>query len=414
MMLLPDDSALAALAQSKGLPFLHDHQPSQSQKSTGPRPARPAHIEGHTAIWKFGEVAAGIQYDIYGCPQLLLTKHKSLLSFVEGRKFGGEGSTGDNGGRHDILVRRSDDNGNTWHKPVLVHTESRSKQVVVGNPAAVLDELTGRIFVLMCLNNTEVLLTYSDTNGQTWSKARNVTKMVKEEGWGWYATTFSGIQLRRQPKGGKNGRLVICADHQNGTFINDGKQIYSHSHVIFSDDGGETWHIGGSVTTPTSNECSLAELAHGALIMNSRNYIRDSNHVAHRGFSWSHDGGESWSESLYLPPTLVDPIVFGSMTTDSAGTMLIITHPSNPNSRVNMTVFTSVDRGASWEAAVTLDQLSAQTAYSSIVALPNGSYAVEYEVGLTHAAGCVFTDCHHELAVITFFPPVVSDRKSVV
>ena len=38
----------------------------------------------------------------------------------------------------------------------------------------------------------------------------------------------------------------------------------SHSHVIISDDHGETWRVGAAeLSLNTSNECSVAELANG-------------------------------------------------------------------------------------------------------------------------------------------------------
>ena len=35
-----------------------------------------------------------------------------------------------------------------------------------------------------------------------------------------------------------------------------------NSHVIYSDDHGETWRLGG-VATPDVNECEVVELADG-------------------------------------------------------------------------------------------------------------------------------------------------------
>jgi hypothetical protein len=155
-------------------------------------------------IWRTLEQNPGLPtYDVFVSPQLVMTKNHSILSFVGARKC----STGINGceddtGRHDVLVKRSDDAGRSWQHAVLVHSESTANtSVVIGNPACVLDGHTGRLLVFMCRNNTNVLLSHSDTNGASWTTARDVTTTVKAQDWGWYATTFSGIMLKHQSPG---------------------------------------------------------------------------------------------------------------------------------------------------------------------------------------------------------------------
>ena len=127
----------------------------------------------------------------------------------------------------------------------------------------------------------------------------------------------------------------------------------------------------------------------------------------HRGISWSNDGGDSWTSPLYLAGTLIDPIVYGAMTTDAFGTgsMLVFTNPSSPTKRVNLTMFSSIDGGLTWEFAVTLDNRSAAATYSSVVQLPNGSYVVQWGVGATHAHKCLGTDCGAVQAVVGFTTP---------
>ena len=45
----------------------------------------------------------------------------------------------------------------------------------------------------------------------------------------------------------------------------------THSHVVFSDDGGRSWQIGGSADAGT-NESQVVELADGRLMLNMRNH----------------------------------------------------------------------------------------------------------------------------------------------
>ena len=337
-----------------------------------------------------------------------MTKNGSIVSIVAGRKCDqGPNGCQDDVGRHDILAKRSDDGGGTFGRAVLVHSESvGNKTVVIGNPAAVVDHRTGRISMLLCRNNTFVLLTHSSDNGATWTPAVEITSSVKKDTWGWYATTFSGVQLRHQANASLNGRLVVCCDHQT-TFRDDGHGTFSRSHLVYSDDGGTTWQIGGVSPTRTTNECAVAELANGALVVNSRNYVgqESKSSPTHRAISWSSDGGESLSGAVFAQ-SLPDPICEGAMATDRAGSMLVFTHP-NPSSscrgqcsRDHMTVFSSMDGGLTWLPAVLLD--AGVCMYSSVLLLANGSFAVQYDVGKTHLHRCVDKQCHEQLDIVTF------------
>ena len=374
--------------------------------------SRVARIESSRSIWKSFEHNPGLPiYDIFVSPVLLLTANNSILSIVAGRKCDkGPQGCQDDVGRHDILVKRSDDGGKSFGNAVLVHSETvGNRTVVIGNPAAVLDETTGRITLLFCRNNTFVLLTYSDTNGATWAPPTDITASVKHHTWGWYATTFSAIQLKHQdPNNGKNGRLVVCCDHQtNYTFKDDGHGTFSYSHLLYSDDGGAQWKIGGVSPTRTTNECAVAELSNGTLVVNSRNYVDQMSHTTptHRAISWSNDGGESLSDA-YFAKSLPDPICEGAMTTDKAGNMLVFTHP-NPGptcrgqcARDHMSVFSSVDGGVTWQLGARLE--STTSMYSSVIALPNGSFAAQYDVGTTHLHRCVNKSCHEQFDIFTF------------
>ena len=149
------------------------------------------------------------------------------------------------------------------------------------------------------------LLASSTDDAMTFSRAIDVTAEVKPKSlhWGWYATTFSAVQLKFNTI--HRGRLVACAGHVVGHWsaypITTG-----HSHKILSDDHGKSWRAGGSVPFATTNECSIAELKNGTLVMNSHNYV---GHPVHRFISHSHDGGESWPIG-WLAHDLPDPIVF--------------------------------------------------------------------------------------------------------
>ena len=104
------------------------------------------------------------------------------------------------------------------------------------------------------------------------------------------------------------------------------------------------------------NECQLARLANGSLLMN----VRDAriNGCKCRLFSRSDDAGETWSP-LVEQPALTGPICQGSMisvdtgsgnssSNGSSGTPLFYSAPLSLEGRSDGYLKASVDSGASW------------------------------------------------------------------
>jgi hypothetical protein len=73
-------------------------------------------------------------------PALLVTGKNTLLAFAEARRNGGHDSVD-----IDTVVRRSEDNGKTWGPEIVVFDEGEN---VAGNPCPVVDQSTGRIWML--------------------------------------------------------------------------------------------------------------------------------------------------------------------------------------------------------------------------------------------------------------------------
>ena len=237
-------------------------------------------------------------YHMYGGPQLAVTKAGTLLSIVEGRKHQVDGGDeGPNGLQawHDLLIKRSLNSGATWGNASVVYSESggwgkaaSTANSTIGNGELVVDLETGEIFVFMCRNNSQVLLASSTDDAVTFAVAKDVTNQVKPDKlqWGWYATSFSSVQLKFNKQ--HKGRLVACADH-----VLHGFTAYpianSHSHTVISDNHGKSWRVGETaLALNTSNECSVTELFNGTVVMNSRNYVGQSKDTVHRYISHSH------------------------------------------------------------------------------------------------------------------------------
>ncbi len=309
-------------------------------------------------------------YHTYRIPALAVTARGTLLAFAEGRKHG----RGD-AGEIDLILRRSFDNGRTWSPQQIVVTESG---MTCGNPCPVVERETGTIFLPFCKNLADgdetmicegraprtVWITHSVDDGRSWSQPREITADVKDPQWTWYATgPCHGIQLT-------SGRLVVPCDHIVGLHFDRSRDPY-HSHVIYSDDRGQSWQLGGDVEVGT-NECAVAQLQDGSLYINCRNFVRGTR----RGVSRSYDGGNTFTDFEW-DETLIEPVCQGSLESLPDGRLLF----ANPAStrRERMTVRLSADGGRTWPAARALHP--GPSAYSDLAALPNGDLCCLYESG---------------------------------
>ena len=238
-------------------------------------------------------------YNSYRIPSIITTKKGTILAFCEGRKEPGDA------GDIDLLLRRSEDNGKTWSDQQIVWDDGPN---TCGNPCPVVDEETGVIWLLMTHNlgddkETEIIkkeaqstrtawVCKSEDDGKSCTKPVDITKSTKEPSWGWYATGPGvGIQIKFGPR---KGRLVIPCDHSFDSpegKVRGGPYEYG-AHVIYSDDHGESWQLGGTIS-PKVNECQVVELAdgNGTLMMNMRSYFGRNR----RTQSISYDGGETWT-----------------------------------------------------------------------------------------------------------------------
>jgi sialidase-1 len=322
-------------------------------------------------------------------PAITVNGAGQLLAICEGRKHGG-GDAGD----IDTVFKISQDGGKTWGKLGVIWDDGAN---TCGNPCVVRDAEAGVIWLLNTWNrgddhegqiinqtskNTRrVFASSSKDDGRTWSKAREITADVKLTNWTWYATgPGAGIQLQRGPH---KGRLVIPCDH-----IEAGTKRY-YSHVIYSDDHGQTWKLGGTTPSDQVNECEVVELADGALLLNMRSY--DSTKKA-RQCALSRDGGGTWAQQ-HIVPELMDPICQASirrLSWPEGGKpgAVVFANAASPR-RERMTVRASFDEGRTWPVS---RRLSPQPeAYSCLVALPDGVIGLLYETGPKHPyEGVVF------------------------
>lgn len=337
-------------------------------------------------------------YDTFRIPAAITTPAGTLLAFAEGR-VGGSSDTGN----IDVVVRRSEDGGATWGPLIVVAAGEGDTR---GNPAPVIDQASGRVVLLTCSNGGDVtegeimrgevtaaqgrrvFVQTSDDDGETFSALREITADVKRDDWRWYATgPGHAVALAH---GAHAGRLVVPANHSaappEGSSDTGEEDKYYGGHCVYSDDGGETWHIGftdGSYDGEVNaNESAATELPDGRLYLN----CRDQNGTAagNRMDAYSADGGETLEAPYASQETLDDvPVVQGSVLQVSASggaeAPLLFSGPSNPGAREAMAVWRSDDAGGTFREVATLSEKPA--AYSDLVQLDDDTVAVLYETG---------------------------------
>jgi sialidase-1 len=325
-------------------------------------------------IYKNGEDG----YKCFRIPALITTVKGTVLAFAEGRK-NGCGDTGD----INLLVKRSADGGKTWSPLMVVWDDSTN---TCGNPAPVVDQQTGKIVLLSTWNlgrdhereiiadtseNTRrVFVLHSLDDGLSWSAAKEITADVKKPNWSWYATgPGRGVQIS---KGKFKNRLVIPANHVTKV------SRKNYSHVIFSDDAGNTWKLGGITRQDSVNESTVAELSNGRLMLNMRNASKKRV----RQTAISKNGGKSWS-SIKADTTLIEPVCQGNLLQykyEGRKEALLFSNPASKTSRTQMTIRVSYDDGKTWASKKLL--YAGPTAYSCMTVLPNGNIGCFYEAGL--------------------------------
>jgi len=319
-------------------------------------------------------------YKRYRIPALEVTQKGTVLAFCEARKY-----TGHDSDQIDLFLRRSVDGGRTFGGVQIVASQ---EGWVCGNPAPVVDRRTGVIWLLLCRNLKDgpeamicegraprtVWVTHSSDDGATWAEPREITAQVKRPEWSWYATgPGHGVQLA-------SGRLVIPCDHI--VLRERHRRDPYYSHVIYSDDGGTTWAIGG-ITGEGANESTAVETEDGWLYLNCRNKYALPDGGNYRRVAWSRDGGATFSPLIH-DAGLPEPICEGSVrrytcANEGGRSRVLFSNPGVLGERASLTVRLSYDECRSWPVSRIIHE--GPSAYSDICVAPDMSICCFYERG---------------------------------
>jgi sialidase-1 len=307
---------------------------------------------------------------LYRIPGLIATPKATLLAYCEGRL--------DNGGdwaASEILLRRSNDRGDTWdsarviasapkdaiHSPFARRKGDPPSGFTTNNPLMI-SARDGTIHFLYCVEYARCFYRRSTDDGATFGEPVEITKTFEafrdRYKWGVIATgPGHGIEL-------KSGRLLVPI------WMSTGENGHRPSSIatIYSDDNGTTWHAGeivgdGTLLNPSEN--TLVERSDGRVVMN----IRHESEPHQRAIAISPDGISRWS-SVRFDPQLPDPICMASLVRYDEKTILF-SNPNNPDNRdrKNLTIRMSNDDGATWPISRTLD--AGPSGYSDLAVGPD-------------------------------------------
>ncbi len=338
---------------------------------------------GDTIVYHHG--MGGSQYD-YRIPSLVTTQKGTLLAFAERRV-----SLGDHA-QNDIVLRRSLDEGRTWGAVRIIADFGESS---LNDPVAVVLN-NGRVLLIFQEypygihsrsngwiqiadegydgpRNTHSWLVYSDDDGATWSRPRDITHLIRPHDMIAVGSPGVGIQLKH---GKYKGRVVIPLYFTEK--VNDNIGGWTNG-VAWSDDNGVSWKISNDIhregMTGYGNEAQVAELSDGSILLVARNQGGD-----HRQVSVSRDGGRTWSNMKVdtgLPGIACQGSLLRYEGQDGGKGLILQASPANTKARDHGVVRMSDDDGKTWKYARTI--VPGFFAYSCMTVLPGGEIGLLYE-----------------------------------
>lgn len=329
----------------------------------------------------------------YRIPGLVTTNKGSLLGVYDVRY----NSSVDLQEYVDIGVSRSTDQGQTWEPMRLAMSFGEKDgmpraQNGVGDPAILVDKLTGRIWVIAAWTQgmgngrawfnsqqglekhqtAQLMLAYSDDDGITWSEPLNITNQVKDPSW-YFLLQGPGMGITMQ-----DGTLVFAAQ-----YIDAGK--IPNACIIYSKDRGQTWHLNNLARTNTT-EAQVAEVEPGVLMLNMRD-----NRGGSRAVSITKDMGKTWTEHPSSRKVLQEPVCMASLLKSAAKDnvigkdILLFSNPNTTKGRNHITIKASLDGGLTFpdEYQVMLDE-GESWGYSCLTMIDKETVGILYEGSTAH------------------------------
>lgn len=328
----------------------------------------------------------------YRIPGLVTTNKGTLLGVYDVRY----NNSADLQEYVDVGVSRSTDKGQTWEPMRLAMAFGEADgypkaQNGVGDPAILVDRLTGRVWVIaawtqgmgngrawfnsqpgMDHRTAQLMLAYSDDDGQSWSEPINITDQVKDPSW-YFLLQGPGMGITTQ-----DGTLVFAAQ-----YINEDRD--PHACIIYSKDRGKTWHLHQAPRENTT-EAQVAEVEPGVLMLNMRDDRGGS-----RAVYTTKDLGQTWEKHPSSRRVLQEPVCMASLIQTNAKDnilgkdILLFSNPNTTKGRNHITIKASLDGGLTFpeEYQVMLDEADGW-GYSCLTMIDRETVGILYEGSTAH------------------------------
>lgn len=283
----------------------------------------------------------------------------------------------------DVVTRRSTDGGRTWEPAVTV--AGADSEVGSGDPAIVYDRVRDAAICIFTHGNGlwqskpgdkgRIMMSRSYDEGKTWSEPIDIDDQLFAGRDNW-VSSFAGSGHACQTR---DGRLLFVIQVRTDSTWGGPLSCYA----CYSDDGGDTWKTSEVPGDYNGDEAKIVELSDGRLMMS----IRRRHEGYHHRYSFSSDGGRTWSATVTNPQVL-DPACNGDIINYSYGkakNVLIQTIPYHHSKRRNVSLLVSFNDGKTWPWHQTL--VPNGSAYSSITQLADGTLGCFVERNSNHKNG---------------------------
>jgi sialidase-1 len=343
--------------------------------------------------------------DTYRIPGLVTTNAGTLIAVYDSRYNNSKDLQED----IDIGMSRSTDGGQTWEPMKIIIDMGEygglpEKLNGIGDPSILYDHFTNTVWVAalwmsgssakkmlwrasqpgMTPEETgQFILVKSTDDGLTWSDPVNITSQIKDPAW----------QLLLQGPGRgitmSDGTLVFPAQFKADIGVNaiDGGKYTCHSTIVFSKDGGNTWHIGTGAKSNTT-EAQVVELSDGSLMLNMRDDRNrtDKGPANGRAVAVTRDLGLTWSVHPSSNGALPEPNCMASLiaadlnVNGSMKKVLLFSNPDDKHARTHITVKASFDEGLTWPRDKQLEIYSPECfGYSCLTVIDQNTLGILYE-----------------------------------
>ena len=222
--------------------------------------------------------------------------------------------------------------------------------------------------------SAQFMMVRSRDDGLTWSKPRNLTRELKQEGWWLLAPSpQQGINL-------PDGTLVMPVQGRDGRAA-----LSTFSTLMISRNHGTTWMVGKPAFSG-GNECQAAQLGDGSIMLNMRN-----DHERFRAVAVTKDLGQTWQPHATHRNTLIEPNCNGSLLrvdTEADGGrshVLLFANPHTQSGRTHHTLQVSFDDGQTWPKShhLLLDE-GRGAGYPSLTRVDDHHVGIVYEGSQSH------------------------------